>query len=299
MDFRQLETFVMIARLKSFSKAADCLFLTQPTISNHIQNLEKELDSILINRSNKNITLTKAGEVLFSHAMDILNKREQALFSLGMFKGKIEGTLGIACSTVPEQYILPSLLNGFHKIHKDVSFNLFHYDSQQVVDAIVDGELDFGFVGAKDDMKQLHYIDIMEDKLVLIAPYTSKYSSMEQIPLRVLTQEKMILREKGSGTRKILEDTLKKHNIPIESLHVVAYMESTEAIKQCVRKGLGVTIISELAVQDEIKYNLVKKIDIEHVNITRKFYFVYNRFRSLSPLAETFKEFVLSNRPTS
>lgn len=295
MDFRQLETFVMIARLKSFSKAADYLFLTQPTISNHIQNLENELNTILINRSNKKVTLTKAGEMLFAHALEILNKRDQALFSLEAFNGKIEGTLEVACSSIPEQYILPSLLHSFHKLYPDVHYHLLHYDSQQVVDAILCGEIDFGIVGAKDDTKQLKYIKIMQDRLVVIAPYCDKYQSMEKIPIDRLLKENLIFRETGSGTRKIFEQALHSHNIALENLNIIAYIENTEAIKQCVKKGLGISIISELAIQEEIQYKMIKKIELEGIDIARNFYFVYHKHRTLSPLAETFKDFVLDN----
>ncbi|WZL74688.1 selenium metabolism-associated LysR family transcriptional regulator [Clostridiaceae bacterium 35-E11] len=295
MDFRQLETFVMIARLKSFSKAADYLFLTQPTISNHIQNLENELNTILINRSNKKVTLTKAGEMLFAHALEILNKRDQALFSLEAFNGKIAGTLEIACSSIPEQYILPPLLHSFNKIHPDVQYHLLHYDSQQVVDAILCGEIDFGIVGAKDDTKQLRYINIMQDKLVIIAPYSDPYQSMDKISIDLLLKEKMIFRETGSGTRKIFEKALHSHNISLEHLNILAYIESTETIKQCVKKGMGISIISQLAIEEELQYKTIKKIELENMDLCRNFYFVYHKHRTLSPLAETFKDFVLEN----
>ncbi|QXM05787.1 selenium metabolism-associated LysR family transcriptional regulator [Crassaminicella indica] len=296
MDFRQLETFIAIARLKSFSKAADYLFLTQPTISNHIQNLENELSTILINRSNKKVTLTKAGEILFRHAVEIINKREQALFSLEAFKDKIEGTLEIACSTIPEQYILPPLLSAFNKIYPNVQYNLLHYDSQQVVDGILNGRIDFGFVGAKDNTKRLHYIDVLEDKLVIIAPNTKKYRSLDKISIDFLLKEKIILREKGSGTRKMFEQILHSNNISLEQLQIVACIENTEAIKQCVKNGLGITMISEFAIENEIKYNIIKKLVLEDIDTTRKFYFVYHEPRILSPLAQTFKSFMLKNQ---
>ncbi len=295
MDFRQLETFVAIAKFKSFSKAADSLFLTQPTISNHIQNLENQLGTILINRTNKKVTLTKAGEILFDHAMDILNKRELALFNLEQFKGKIEGTLEIATSTTPEQYILPQLLNSFHEIYPDVKYHLIHFDSLQVVDAIVNGEIDFGIVGAKEDKKQLNYINLMGDRLVLIAPYTGPYKDMDSISIDCLQKNKMILREEGSGTRKIFEHALNQQNIPIENFNVIAYIENTETIKQCVRLGLGLSIVSELSIVDEVNFKMLKKIEIEGLDLHRNFFFTYHRHRTLSPLAETFKNYVVEN----
>ncbi len=110
MDFKQLESFVMLAKLRNFSKAAEKLYLTQPTISNHINNLERDLDTLLFNRSNKKVSLTQAGEILLNHALSILNERDQALFSLGQFQGEIIGTLEIASSSIPERYLLTELL---------------------------------------------------------------------------------------------------------------------------------------------------------------------------------------------
>ncbi len=296
MDFRQLKTFVTIAKLKSFSKAADHLFLTQPTISNHIQNLENDLGTILINRSNRKITLTTAGEILFSYAIDILNKCDQAIFSLEQFQGKIEGTLEIASSSIPGQYILPEFLNSFHKNYPNVNYHLLHYDSRQVVNSIINGEIDFGIVGAIHDTKNLEYIDIMEDRLVFIAPNTDKYMPMKEMSIETLKQEKIILREKGSGTRKIFEDILLSFDLSIDDFNIVSYMESTESIKQCVRKGLGISVISKLAVVDEIKLNLLKSIPMKDLEMKRNFYFVYHKRRALSPLVDTFKNYVLNNK---
>lgn len=297
MDFRQLETFAAIAKFKSFSKAADYLFLTQPTISNHIQNLENQLGTILIDRTNKKVSLTKAGEILYTYALDILNKRELALFKLEQFKGKIEGTLEIASSTTPEHYFLPKLLNSFHQIHPDVKYHLFHYDSQQVIDAIVHGQIDFGIVGVKDEKKQLNYIHLMEDRLVLIAPYSPPYRNIDSVSIDFLLDKKLILREEGSGTRKIFEEELKQQHLSTEHLPVVAYMENTETIKQCVRLGLGLAIVSELAICDELKFSTLKKIEIEGLDLHRYFYFAYHKHRTLSPLAETFKNYVLTQIP--
>ena len=295
MDFRQLESFVAIAKFKSFSKAAERLYLTQPTVSNHIQNLEKELGTILLNRFNKKITLTNAGEILYCYALEMINKRELALFSLESFKGKIEGLLEIACSTIPEQYVLPEIIKSFSDLYPSVQYSLCHYDSQQVIDSILEGIIDFGFVGAKDEVHHLNYIDIMDDKLVFIAPNSNEFQSVHTVNIDFILNQKIIVREKGSGTRKIFEQLLFENHINIDHLNIIASLENTEAIKQFVCKGLGITLISELAVKDEIKCGLVKKLEFNK-EIKRNFYFVYHRSRALSPLAETFKDFVLKDK---
>lgn len=297
MDFKQLQSFVAVVKLRSFSKAAESLYLTQPTISGHIQALEQELGTVLINRnSNKQVSPTRAGEILFQYAVDILNKRENALFSLSKFKGKIEGILEISASTIPEQHFLPDILSKFNKKYPDVQYNLMKYDSQEVIDKILSGEIDFGFVGFKKELNQLDYIEIMEDSIVLIAPVQGKYSNMDTIPASFLAGEKFIMREKGSGTRKVVEKALAKHNIPLDSLNVVAFIENTQTIKECVRKGLGLTFISEKAVAEELAGRVFKILNIEGLEIRRQFYFVYHKTRVLSPLAQTFKEFVLEHK---
>jgi len=293
MDFRQLESFVAIAKFKSFSKAADYLFLTQPTISSHMLNLEKELNTVLINRSNKKISLTKAGQVLHDYAINIINLRDRARFKLGEFKGKIVGNVEIASSTIPEQYIIPELICGFNKIYPDVTFTMLHYDSTQVVDGIVNGDIDFGIVGAKIPHNQLKYVELINDELVVVTPYKEPYNSDDlSITLKDLLNEKFILREKGSGTRNLLEETLKIQDIDIHQLQVIAYVENTEAIKQCIRRGLGISILSKRAIEDEIKYKLLNYVKIKDLDLKRKFYFVYHSQRSPSPLEIEFQRFV-------
>lgn len=293
MDFRQLETFVAIAKLKSFSKAADCLFLSQPTISSHISNLEKELNTTLINRTNKKISLTKAGEILFQHAVNILNIREEAKYKLDEFNGKIVGNIEIASSTIPEQYIIPELICEFNKLYPDVSFNLLHYDSQQVVDGIIRGEIDFGIVGAKISHNHLKYIELLNDELLFITQYDPElHQGNAEISLKNILKKNFIFRERGSGTRSLFENALNENNIDINSLNIVAYVENTEAIKQCVRRGLGVSFLSKRAVEDEVKFNLLTALKIKELSLRRKFYFVYHKFRSPSPLEAEFHKFV-------
>lgn len=294
MDFRQLESFVAISKYKSFSKAAESLYITQPTISNHIQNLENELGTVLLNRFSKKVSLTKAGEILYKYALEIINKRELALFSLESFKGTIEGFLDIACSTIPAQFLLPGIIKSFSDLYPGVQYRLSHYDSQQVIDSILEGLIDFGFVGAKNEVRHLKYIEIMDDELVLIAPNSKKYNNMEEINDKFLTDQNIIIREKGSGTRKIFEEVMDNYGVDMKDLNIIASIDNTEAIKELVINGLGVSLVSLVAVKDEINRGLLKKINLNK-EIKRYFYFVYHENRVLSPLAETFKWFVLNN----
>ncbi|KAB3532864.1 LysR family transcriptional regulator [Alkaliphilus pronyensis] len=294
MDFRQLETFVAVAKFKSFSKAAEQLFLTQPTVSSHISNLEKELNTILINRTNRNISLTKAGDILYDYALNIINLKDGAVFKLSEYKGKIVGNIEIASSTIPEQYILPELFSGFNKKFPDVTFKMLHYDSQQVVEGIIQNEIDFGIVGAELPHSQLNYVELLSDELVVVTPSAPPYDSFESsISLEHLMDKSFIFREKGSGTRKLVEQNLQQHNVDINSLNVVAYIENTESIKQCIRRGLGISFLSKKSIVDELQLGVLKAFKINNLSLKRKFYFVYHKHRNPSPLETEFQSFVL------
>lgn len=295
MDFRQLETFIEVVKLKSFSKAAEKLFITQPTVTNHIQNLEKELGTLLINRLGKNITLTDAGNLLYKYAINIINSLEMAKFDLAIYQGKIQGHLDIMSSSVPRKYLLPNLINSFLNIHPDVSFNLTNNDSKEVVSKILDGETDFGIVGNKIESSSLIYIEIMEDNLLLITPNTFSTNSHDPtiIEIEHILDQKFIFREEGSGTRDVIEKHLENNGVDLERLHIIAYIEDSETIKELVALGAGISFLSEKDALNGLKLEKYKSFNIKGLDFKRKFYFVYHKNRQLSPLGETFKNHVL------
>ncbi len=292
MDFKQLESFITIAKLKSFSKAADKLFLTQPTISNHISNLEKELDTTLLNRSNKGISLTKSGEILYKYSIEILNKKDNILFSLDQFKGKMEGTLEIASSTIPEQFYLTDILSQFHKKYPHVKFSLKKYDTMTVINKINLGEIDFGIVGAEKNIKNISFIPILEDQIVLIAPYIKKFIQMKSISLDELKSYPLIVRENGSGTLSRVIHELSQHDMDLESLNVIADVESNQTIKKLVINGTGLSFVSKLSIENELLLKQLTTIAVKNFELKRYFYFAYHQNRALSPLANAFKKFI-------
>lgn len=293
MDLRQLETFIKVVDLKSFSGAAEKLHITQPTVTNHIQNLEKELDTILINRSGKNISLTEAGRLLYKYAIHIVNSCEMAKFDLAAYKGRIEGHLSIYSSSVPRKYVLPHIINKFLEQYPDVSFTLDDNDSENVIQNILEGETDFGIVGAKYPSKKLNYIELMEDRLLLITPNNSIYTepNYSSLPMDKIVKGRFLFREEGSGTRKLLDNRLKKHRV--DNLNIIAYIKDTETIKELVSLGVGLSFLSEKAIVDDVKSGKYKAYYIDKIDLNRKFYFVYHNNRQLSPLNETFKTFIL------
>ena len=259
MDVKQLEAFVTVAKYKSFSKAARELFLTQPTVSAHIQNLEKELDAVLFNRNNKCITLTKSGEILLENAISILNNCKKAIYDIKEYSGKIEGLIDIVSSSIPETYILPNFIKSFHDKYPDVKFSISHYDSQYAISEILNGRISFGFVGSKTSNPQIKSIDLISDELVLISPIDLNIDNDNgYIDINELNKLNFIMRKEGSGTRNLTINILKEHKFNINNLDILAYVESNETIKEMVKIGLGVSFVSYNSAKDYIKSNKIK-----------------------------------------
>ncbi|RDY29606.1 LysR family transcriptional regulator [Romboutsia weinsteinii] len=289
MDFKQLEVFVAVMKHQSFSKAARELFLTQPTVSSHIQNLEKELDTVLVNRSNKIITLTRSGEILYKHAIYILNNCKKAIYDIKEYSGKIEGVIDMACSSIPETYILPDFLKNFSLEYPDVKFSVSHYDSQYAISEILNERINFGLVGSKFYHPQIEYIDLIDDELVLITPKDFKIKSKDgYIDINDLYNMKFIMRKEGSGTRDLIINTLKKHDFDTDKLDILSHVESNEAIKEMVRIGLGVSFISYISAIDYLNLDKLSYYKIKNVDFSRKFYFIYSKKKTFTPLEDKF-----------
>lgn len=295
LDFRQLETFIQVVKLKSFSKAAQQLYLTQPTITSHIQNLESELGTILLNRSGKSISPTGAGKLLYKYALNIINMRNMAQFDLGVYKGKIQGHLDISISSIPRHYVLPSLLKDFMSKYPEVTFSITDYDSKNVFDSIIEGNTDFGIVGTYFKSPNLEYIDLINDELCVITPNNSDYpwENYSELDSEFLINEKIISREKGSGTRSLIESQFIENAIDYDSLKIIAYVDDTDAIKRFVELGIGISFTSKKAIKREVDMGLLKCFTIKGFELKRMFYFIYHKKRQLSPLSKTFKDFVV------
>lgn len=289
MDFKQLEVFVSVAKHQSFSKAAREMFLTQPTISTHIQNLEKELDTVLISRGGKNITLTKSGEILYNHAIYILSNCKKAIYDIKEYSGKIEGLIDIACSSVPETYILPDFMKNFSNKYPNVQFSISHYDSQYAISEILHDKVSFGLVGSKPNNPQIEYIDLINDELVLITPIDLQIDSTDgYIDINELYKFKFIMRKEGSGTRNLILNTLNENNFYIDKLDIISHVESNESIKEMVRLGLGVSFVSYMSVIDYINSGKLKFYRIKDIGFERKFYFIYSKKKAFTPLEDRF-----------
>ena len=294
MNLKQLEAFVKVAEDGSFSKAAKALYLTQPTISAHISSLEKELNARLFIRNTKEVSLSEDGRELYQYASQMveLEKKIEEVFSEEARRDT--KCITIATSTIPAQYILPEILATFNEKYPTEQFKVMEMDSAKVIEMVVGHMADIGFTGTVLEKKHCKYIPFYNDDLVLITPNTEKYKKYAENPenLDWISDEGMIMREEGSGTRKEAEKLLRNMGICPEELNVVATIENTEAIKRSVRSGMGVTIISRLAAQEELDAGNVLEFALSAEGSGRDLNLVYNKNYHLSTSAERFVKVV-------
>ncbi|HUU51059.1 MAG TPA: selenium metabolism-associated LysR family transcriptional regulator [Nitrospinota bacterium] len=292
LDCRDLEILSKIIELKSFSKAAEELYLTQPTISGHIIELEKRLGIKLLDRLGKEILPTKAGSLLYNYSKRILKLRAEAEQALEHFKSRFKGKLFIGGSTIPGVYILPSLIEQFNKKHPEISITLKLSDSKGTFKNVLEGTIEIGVIGARIKNNKIEYNKFFDDEIILICSKNHDWTKKDSISLNNLKKESFISRERGSGTRITMEKELQSHHININDFNVVAEMENNEAIKQGVKCGLGVSFISKRAVEDELIKGTLKKVKIRGVKIKRVFYIIRRKGKTLSPLCSLFFNFL-------
>lgn len=296
MDLWQLEIFHKVIELKGFSRAAEAVHISQPTVSSHIKDLEEHFGCQLIDRIEKKAFPTKAGEILFEYASRLLSLRDESESAMAAFEGKISGKLRLGGSNIPGGYILPKLVGKFIKVYPEVSVSLKIGDSEEIIADINNSRVDLGLVGLKSSSKKIVQETLMEDSLCLVIPNDHKWSDYSSIGLAELVNEPLILREEGSGTLKTLKNSLTKAGLKLSHLNIVANMGSTTAVLQCIRNHIGVSILSSIPVQDEINSNLLKAIPIEELNLSRFFYITRHKDRTESPLTRAFINFIQENK---
>lgn len=294
LDIHRLEIFAKVAELKSFSKAAKKMFLTQPTVSQHITSLEDFLGIVLFDRLGKEIALTRAGEILYKYAKEITLLTAEARQALDHFKGKKYGHLVLSASTIPGEYILPGLLGKFKIIYPGIRVTLKIGDTEDVVNDVLNAGVELGIVGAKLANQHLQYSRFLDDELILVVPPEHHWWEKTFIEVQDLIKEPFIMREHGSGTRICLEHRLQSIGVSTDKLRIIAEVGSTTAVKQAIKSNLGISLISERAVQEEIQHKTLKKIPIRHVQFTRSFFVVRHKKRTPSPLCKALSTFLSS-----
>ena len=291
MDLWQLHIFVSVVENKSFSKASFAINLSQPTVSLHIKELEAHFQCRLLDRLGKITEPTKAGEILYQYAKRLLSLRDQTESVLLDFLGNAKGTLFIGGSTIPSGYIIPRLIRPFLEQFPDISIELAAGDTMQIVQQIKKGKIEIGIVGAKIDDPMIKQEKLVKDEMKLIIPANHKWAKKTSIDCSKLFEEALIAREKGSGTWQSILKALNDAGFNSKNLKTCITMGNTVSIIQGILNHVGISILSTIAVQDDINKGRLKALSVKGLDLNRFFYLTLSKKRTLSPICNKFIEF--------
>ncbi len=292
MNIEQLYTFREVARLGSFSEVARMLGISQPAVSFQIQKLEQELGIRLIDRSQRAITLTKAGRRLLGFAESVGKEREQLRHDLEQMRDEVAGDLLIGASTIPGEYLLPPLLAKFKQLHPAVKIQVDVSDSAAVIARIRDNTYEVGFCGFAPEGQDLDSFKIAGDEIVLIVPPEHPFAKRGEVAPDELEGEPFIFREATSGTQRSLQGLLSKAGVDIRKWTPHLVLGSTQAVILAVADGAGIAFVSDVAVKKGLAPGRVKQVGVRGLMLSRDFYCVYRKERIVSRLHEEFLNFV-------
>ncbi|GIN19157.1 MAG TPA: LysR family transcriptional regulator [Bacillus bacterium] len=290
MDYERLKTFIAVAEKKNFSEAAKILYVTQPTISAQIKALEEELGTKLFERTTKKVEMTQSAEILLKYAKKIIHLSDSAHKEILKFEDSMYGDLKIGCSFTIGEYVLPEFLKLFKDEYPLIQMSVNITNSNNIVLSIKDQIIDVGLIETPIEDAQIVVEPFMEDELILIA--APGYFSDNEITISAerLKVTPLIVREKGSGTRAVVNQYLNQAGITEEDLNLVMELGSTEAVKSAVCAKLGVSIISKSAIKKELKLKLLKAYPIKDISFYREFYIACRKDTVLKQTSELFMD---------
>lgn len=294
MDIHQLRVFCAVYRNRSFSLAAVEQKLTQPTVSEHIADLERQLGASLFDRAGRSIHPTPEARILFARANDVIEQMAAIPEAIARSRKDLSGQIVIGASSIPAVYILPAAIATFRKQHAGVSFQVRAGDSREIAELVVSHEMTLGIVGSQIVRGRLHYRPLLEDELVVVVP---SHGWEEFSTLRRLTKQPAVLREEGSGTRREAERILQAAGIDAAQLTVAAVLGSTDAVKQGVKAGIGWSVVSRRAVEEEIAAGTLRVAPVT-ARMRRFFYAVTHTRRSLPAVSQAFVDHLAGSMPT-
>lgn len=288
MTLRDINIFVTVCELNSMSAAARKLYMSQPAISQAISQIEEELQVKLFDRIGKHLSLTYAGEILYGYGKRILNLVKEAESSLDDVKNMRIGRLRVGTSTTVGIYLLPEIIGGFkQKFNVDIYFTIAN--TSEIEKLVLDNSIDLGIIEGPVHSKDIVVTSYIDDELYLVCSKSHKLANKKIISLQEIENEDIIMRETGSGTREIFEEAMARNNARYKIKYI---LNNTEAIKKAVEANIGISVISRLAVEKEIKSGKLIKVEIENIKFKRKFSIIYHKDKFRSNLFEEFIKYL-------
>ena len=307
MENHRLRVFREVVAHMSFRKAAEVLRLSQPAVSQQIRALEEECGERLFDREGNQIILTAAGRVLHGYAVSAAQLMEEARTALASLNGVVSGDLRLGASTTIAQYLLPRVLGAFNRQHPQVHLSLLSGNTEQVVDLVLSEKVAMGIIEGPAMRRGLSIEPLMRDRMVLICGAKHRLASPKgwvaniatTISIASLAELPLLLRERGSGSRRVVERAIKLAGLPFKSLRIAMELDSTEAIVSGVEAGLGVGFVSESAIRKELRLGTLSVLNVDGISIERNFSLIYRAGQEPVGQAAAFRrfaEFELSSR---
>jgi DNA-binding transcriptional LysR family regulator len=291
-----LELFKTVAEKKNFSHASDILHISQPAISQQIQFLEEELGVKLFQRTTRKVSLTDEGKLLYHYAIQICNLFEDAEKSLSDFNKVVKGSLTIGASQTIGEYFLPKFIGGFKELYPQVQITIQIFNTQHIAKAVHEQTLDIGLVEGQVTGEDLIITPFLDDELLVIVNPSHPLAGQKSVTFEQISLFPFVFREKGSGTRQVMEDALAKAGWDLDSLSIIMELGSTEAVKSAVEANLGISILSERTVQKELQLKSIKALRIADLELMRKFYVITSQKKYLSHAMEHFLKFIAEEK---
>lgn len=297
LENARLVVFRAVAQQLSFRKAAEELYLTQPAVSLQIKALEEDLHIQLFDRTGSRVALTAAGTLLLGYANQVSALLAQAEHEMEAMGGELSGQLALGASTTIAQYVLPRMLGEFLAEHPRVQPSLISGNTERIVDAVVEREIALGFIEGPSRSKDVREEAFLADEIVLIVSAAHEWAEREWIAASELKAAQVLMRERGSGTRRVVEMALEHHGVKPASLQVAMELDSTEAIKSAVEAGLGVGFISKWAIAKDARTgNSFRIVEVDDLRIKRELLMVFAPGPEPQGLVQEFRRFLIGRR---
>ena len=292
LNFHQLHIFFTVAEKGSFSGAANALHMTQPAVTMQVQSLEEYFGTKLFHRTTKKIDLTEAGKALLPFAKRSIELMRETEAGMSRYTHMLEGRLQLGASLTVGEYVLPRLLGPFGKEFPHISVSMKVMNTTQILEEILQHQLNFGLVEAPVDHPDVHQEAVLNDELMLIVPKDHELARMDHVTVEDILRFPFVLREQGSGTRRVMEEELQRGGHDPKALKILMELGSTGAVKSAVEANLGISILSQSSVKHELALGVLVAKPIEGIRFARSFYSIYMKSTLLPISAVTFLTFI-------
>ncbi|RXT06555.1 LysR family transcriptional regulator [Ammoniphilus sp. CFH 90114] len=290
MNFEQLEAFIYVAETRSFSKAGDILFLSQPSVSSRVKSLEDQMGCSLFNRSSQGISLTIAGETFLPYAQKLLQYQQEGMLSVDNVKNHYKGELSFSSVLIAANYIIPDIIHQFHYLYPQIKTTIHTGHSKDILNMVLERQVPLGIARSISHplIESMHLID---DEMILVVYPQHHYSSRDTISIEEVATEPLILFNRGSLDWTLIHSAFKRLAI---KPNVIMEVDSIEVAKKVVSKKTGIAILPKFAVEEELKSNELREVVISNIpKINRPFELIYLKESTFDENTKLFKEFLI------